>query len=797
MRARPNGQPAKISLSAFLRGVHVPEKYQAGLRARQMMSLSRMTDIILLSSALNMLAIVGLFWNSANRLLLFGWAVFGLIVAIEGWRQHGRYLRRRSQRHGSRRALSDFTLISVLMGIFWGIAPIMVLDEQNVHGQMVMSIVSSGVMFAGGFLLSRLPAAALLFMVPTALGMSVAMFIHAGPASILISVLMLYYLAVLLAGIFWLHRQFVEQYLSEAAIGEQAHLISILIRDFEESTSDMLWQTNVSGALQDIPVLGTAVSSAGPDKGRLPEGVMFMSFFAPGGERDSLETEISARRAFRDIIVPVLSEDGEEKWWSITGKPVFEEDVFTGYRGVASDVTQARQIEARMQRMAHFDGLTGLANRTSMQDRLEQVLRAGPERGLCRALLLMDLDNFKWVNDTLGHQAGDELLRQCARRMLSLCGPSDFCARLGGDEFALIIARETPEALSAFVDMFSGQMAQPYEIWGSVVNCSASVGVRLFEAGLDARRMISHCDMSLYHAKHLGRARWCMFSPTLEREALEKSDIQKGLGLAIERDELRLHLQPVVDAHTHETIAFEALVRWQHPERGLIYPDAFIHHAEENGIMTRLGEWVIREAISHAAHLPEDIRIAINLSGVQMHSATLLPTFMNALAGHGLDASRIEVEVSEAALAGNADIALRRLHQLREHGIAIVLDDFGKGASTLRCLRRFPFDRIKIDCRLVSDVVADTAGVAITQAAVQLARSLGMRCTAEGVETDAQARLLQQIGCDALQGFFVSPAIPADEAAGLLGCPHDPARQHQAAGAASAIAPLRRRSGLA
>ena len=768
MPDREAGRFVRRLSGALLSGPEVPEKYQAGLRARQMASMSRLTDIILLSSALNMMAVVGLFWNSSNRVLLLCWAGFGLAVTMAGIRHHARYRLRSVQRPGSRRALRDFTQISVFMGIFWGIAPLLLLDTGNLHGQMLMAMICAGVMFAGGFLLSRLPSAAVLFMTPTAFGMSVAMFIHAGPSSLLMSVLLLYYLCVLLCGIFWIHRQFVEQYLSDAAVAEQAHLIGILIRDFEESSSDMLWQTDESGIVQDIPLITDRSAPSDAAKDGIPEGGIFLSIFREGEERRILESEINARRAFRDIVVPVHRDDAVECWWSLTGKPLYENDVFAGYRGVASDVTQAKKIEHRMLRMAHFDALTALPNRTSLQERLDSLVAKGSIQGQCQALLLMDLDNFKWVNDTLGHPAGDELLRQTADRMRSFCSPEDFFARLGGDEFALIVSRPDLASLSVFLDTMAARMGNPYDVWGTVVNCSASIGVRLLESGLDARRMISNCDLALYQAKRLGRARWFMFNQDLECEALERSDIQQGLGRALEKDELRLHFQPIMDSLSGEIHAFEALVRWQHPERGLIYPEAFIPHAEENGLIIRLGEWVIREAIAQASAFPESIRIAINISGVQIHSATLIETIRTSISMHGVEPSRIELEVSEAGIASNSDMALQRLHQLKEAGVGIVLDDFGKGSSTLRCLRIFPFDRVKIDCRQISDIEMDRAGLAIMQAGVQLAHSLGISCTAEGVETDRQAMCLREIGCDSLQGFFISPALPCAEAGHFL-----------------------------
>lgn len=769
MPDRQDGTAMLWSFAALIRGVTVPDKHLPGLRARQMASMSRITGIILLSNVLNILAVVGVFLTRTNAFYLFIWAAFGLLIVGVAVFKHLQYLRIEPPRRNNRRALADYTRVSCLMGIIWGAAPLMMLRPDDPSGHMVMGIIAAGMMFAGGFLLSRIPLAAIIFIVPTALGMATALLAAPGPQHALMSVMVLYYLAVLLIAVLWTHRQFVDQYLGEAAIQEQSQLIGLLLRDFEESTSDLLWQTDGEGVLQDIPLIGEAGEPAWTGGGALRRGTAFTGMFRPGKARDALKRALAARQPFRDIVVPLKPKDGRECWWSVTGKPVIENGAFTGFRGVATDVTQSKEIEDRIARMAHFDALTGLPNRITMQEKLDAVLGSPLAPPACRALLLMDLDNFKWVNDTLGHPAGDELLRQMAGRLTSIAGDGDFMARLGGDEFAMIVERGDEEALEAFLDDLTAEMGRPYDIWGSSANCSASIGVRPFDPDtVDARIMMRHADLALYQAKHLGRAKWCMFSDELEERAQARLDIQEELQRAIEQNQLRVYFQPIVDAETHATVACETLVRWEHPERGLVFPGEFIEHAEENGLITRMGEWVIRAALAEAARLPEDMRISVNISPLQIHSATLVSTIVNAIAANGINPARLELEITETALMSNTDVTLRRLHQLRDLGISIALDDFGTGYSSLSYLRAFPFDRIKIDRSFVSDIEARADSQAITLATVNLAKSLGMRCTAEGVETHYQAEYLRQLGCDELQGFFVSRAQPLDHLGHLV-----------------------------
>lgn len=764
MPHREDGSATLWSLKKLMQGIEVPEKHVPALRAQQMNSMSRITNVIILSNVLNIIAILGIFLSYGQIHFLVAWSVCGLIINIGAWLKYRHFLRIDPERRSNRRAIGDFTRVAICNGVLWGLAPIVVLGTADVQGQMVMGIITAGMMFAGGFLLSRIPVAAIYYIVPTGLGLATALMLQTGTKYAILSILMVYYLIVLLVAVAWTHRQFVEQFLRRAAIQDQSQLIGLLLRDFEESTSDTLWQTDADGVLRELPIVGEAADAAWSKSDTLRRGTLFTHVFHPSDARLSLEAAIVARQPFRDQVVPVKCSTGELRWWSVTGKPVIEQGRFMGYRGVAADVTQSKKIEDRIAHMAHFDGLTGLPNRITLQEQLEALLRDLPAAPACRALMMMDLDSFKWVNDTLGHPAGDELLRQVAARIRTLSVPGDVIARLGGDEFAMIVERDSFEALESFLDTFAAKMSEFYDVWGSSANSSASIGVRLFDpATQDSRTMFRQADLALYHAKHLGKAKWCMFEPELERRAQARLDIQDELQRAMERNELRIHFQPIVDAQTHETVACETLLRWEHPERGLVYPGEFIEHAEENGLITRMGEWVIRAALMEATRLPDHVRICVNISPLQVHSASLTSTIISAIAASKLDPGRLELEITETALMSNTDFTLRRLHQLRSLGVRIALDDFGAGFSSLSYLRSFPFDRIKIDRTFVSDIETRSDSQAITQSMVSLARSLGMQCTAEGVETTLQADFLRELGCEELQGFFFSRAQPLEQ----------------------------------
>jgi EAL domain-containing protein (putative c-di-GMP-specific phosphodiesterase class I) len=274
--------------------------------------------------------------------------------------------------------------------------------------------------------------------------------------------------------------------------------------------------------------------------------------------------------------------------------------------------------------------------------------------------------------------------------------------------------------------------------------------------------VLKHADLALYDAKRTGKAQWCMFTNELEATALARVQIEAELERAIDNDELRVYFQPLVEARSHKILGVESLLRWQHPTRGLVFPDEFIELAEDNGLITRMGEWVIRAALTEAARLPESVKVAINISPLQIHSATLISTIVNALATNNISPNRLELEITESVLMTDTEFTLKRLHQIKDLGVRISLDDFGTGYSSLSYLRAFPFDKIKIDKSFVKDIESRPESRAIAMATLSLAKSLGMRCTAEGVETLYQADFLRDHGCDELQGFFISRAQPLD-----------------------------------
>jgi diguanylate cyclase (GGDEF)-like protein/PAS domain S-box-containing protein len=434
------------------------------------------------------------------------------------------------------------------------------------------------------------------------------------------------------------------------------------------------------------------------------------------------------------------------------------------------DITERRRAEKQIAHMARHDALTDLPNRVLLRERLAQALARVP-RGERLAVLYIDLDHFKTVNDTLGHPVGDDLLKAVARRLLDCVRDTDTVARVGGDEFAIIqVAIEAPNDAAILARRLCDAIRSPYEINGHAVIADTSVGIALApDDGVEPNDLLRNADMALYRAKADGRGIYRFFEPEMDARMQARRMLELALRNALPNQEFEIHYQPLIDLARGEITGFEALIRWNHPERGLISPVEFIPVAEDIGLIVLIGEWVIRRACADAASWPDRIKIAINLSPTQLLSANLVPTVMGALASSGLAPGRLEIEITEAVLIHATEATLATLHRLRGLGVNISMDDFGTGYSSLRHLRSFPFDKIKIDRCFIKDLGAGDGSAAIIQAVTGLARSLNMATTAEGVETEEQLRHVRSLGCTQMQGFLFSPPVKPGEIPRLLG----------------------------
>ncbi len=437
--------------------------------------------------------------------------------------------------------------------------------------------------------------------------------------------------------------------------------------------------------------------------------------------------------------------------------------------GVAIDVTERGEAEARIAHMAHHDPLTELPNRTLFNVRLSEAL-ARARRGEQFALFCLDLDRFKDINDTLGHPIGDALLRAVTDRLRAGIRPTDTLARMGGDEFALIQSRlEQPDDAIALAERLIAALQEPFELEGYHVTSGSSIGIAIApDDGTDGDSLLRRADMALYAAKGDGRGCYRLFERHMDAELQARRTLELDLRQALARDEFVLFYQPLVRAADGTLSGFEALLRWQHPTRGLVPPDHFIPQAEAAGLLVPIGAWVLRDACIEAARWPHRARVAVNLSAMQVTGEALVDTVLAALRESGLDPRRLELEITETAMLQDTEVTLATLHELKALGVSIAMDDFGTGYSSLSYLQRFPFDKVKIDRSFTTHLGTQRESAAIVSAVIELCGSLDMRTTAEGVETAAQFEALVRIGCTEAQGYYFSRPRPAADIPAMI-----------------------------
>jgi diguanylate cyclase (GGDEF)-like protein len=456
-----------------------------------------------------------------------------------------------------------------------------------------------------------------------------------------------------------------------------------------------------------------------------------------------------------------IVELGNGKTFKIRHRPMPD----GGWVATHEDITEQRRSEVKIEYMAHHDALTDLANRVLLNERLEQALGQRIHREEMVAVHHLDLDQFKAVNDTFGHPAGDKLLKIVADRLRTLVRETDTIARMGGDEFVVVQAPiADPAEATSLAQRIIASMSEPFDLDGHQAVIGASVGIAVGPSdGLKPDRLLRNADLALYRAKGDGRGTFRFFEAAMDLQMQTRRIMERDLRKALPAGEFELYYQPVVNLASGDISGFEALIRWNHPEQGLVSPAAFIPLAEETSFIVPMGEWVIRQACATAAQWPGDLSVAVNISAAQFRYPGLMQVIVGALATSGLQPTRLEIEITETVLLRNRETTLAVLHQLRELGVRIAMDDFGTGYSSLTYLQCFPFDKIKIDRSFVKDITENAGSLNIVRAVAALAKGMGMTATAEGIETREQLDRITCEGCTEMQGFLFSRPLPASE----------------------------------
>lgn len=560
--------------------------------------------------------------------------------------------------------------------------------------------------------------------------------------------------------------------IAEFGVAEKDEVVSLLLREFEENGADWLWQVDTARRAR---LISTRFAFALDRSASEAEGMPLLELIAgdswqsgqfPNSLHDFAEL-LKNKNSFSNQIVEV-SISGEQRWWELSGMPMRDKrGNFIGFRGVGRDVTKQRESSEKIAYLARFDALTALPNRVQVNDALGEALRYAERWHTKCAFMMIDLDRFKGVNDSLGHLVGDKLLAQVSSRLQNIVGDGQLCGRLGGDEFAIVIHDANDEHL---VDNVAKQVIQdlsaPYRVDSHTLYIGASVGSAVGPRdGGTVEELMRNADLALYRSKDEGGGGHYRFENYLNTSVDERRELESALQGALDRNELELHFQPVVSADSEQVVSFEALLRWNSAEYGLVSPDKFVPLAEETRMIVPMGRWVMHQACLEACNWPDHVKVAVNISPEQLLEPGFSEDVVKVLSETGLKPKRLEIEVTENVFLRDASMARAALEQIIALGCSVALDDFGTGYSSLRYLRKLRFSTIKVDHTFVQGAARKRPeSIAVIRAVVAMAQSLDFTTTAEGVENATEVEVIRDLGCDKIQGYYYGRPMSARDA---------------------------------
>ncbi|MFD1950049.1 putative bifunctional diguanylate cyclase/phosphodiesterase [Sphingomonas arantia] len=704
--------------------------------------------------------IAALFAGSVPLPGLFAWLITtALLLALDLARIRAR------TRPGDPDGLLLHGIRSTGLGLLWALPPALFAIGGSTEQQLAACLLSCALMALTALTTGTVPGVLMLFLVPSSIGLSIML---ARTGSPLLALLPPVYAGLLGASGLGVGRAFIARHWADQALEDKSEVVRLLLRDFEDSAADWLWQ--VDSAKRLVSVSPRFAHAAARDPARL-EGMPLLRLLSDGPADESgtaalrnLVALMNARERFSNLVFQIVV-NGDARSWSLSAAPRYDADgAFLGYRGVGSDITEQQRSAEKIDRLARIDALTGLPNRREFMDSLRLGIgRALGDRHPC-ALLLIDLDKFKPVNDTLGHPVGDRVLKLVAERLRTLITDEDVCGRMGGDEFAILLARVTPGAVDGLGDAIIAALSAPFEVDGNLIRIGASLGSALAPRdGRSVETLVRNADLALYRAKDDGRGTMRRYDPSLLIHAEHRRMMEAALREALDiGDQFHLAYQPVVCATTGAIDSFEALIRWSHPTLGDLAPGDFLPVAQEAQLAGRIGEWVLRTACREATAWPDQIRLSVNLALAQLHDAQFTATVLSALSDAGLAPHRLELEVSESFFLSDSATILPTLDALQALGIRLVLDDFGVGYAALGHVRVGRFSAIKIDTSFVrGSTDGRRESLAVVRAGVAMADALGVATVAEGAESHADLTRMQALGLDRIQGHYAGSPMTA------------------------------------
>lgn len=731
------------------------------IRHEHLSAVVRLTPIAMVANMGNASLVMWSFKGQWTTGLIAWWAVMMTLatLSLASWAK----FRHRRSTQVSCRGIHRSTLNAVILALVWGIMPVVWFAGAGHSQQLLIAALFTGMMGAGTFVLGALPLASLAYVLIFAAASVLTLVRAQEPQTLLIALLVgLYALMVLLSGItYW--RKATALLLSQNEAVRHEQMLAVMLQDFEQSSTDALWESTVDGRLRQPSARLAKLLHTDADKLQGASLAHWLQRYATHGG-DMVGQALAKGVPFHNAAV-VLEHSGQRCHLTFQGKPLFDElGQPAGWRGVVSDRTAVAQAQEQLHRQANTDSLTQLANRFALHAAIAGQLQAKPPTG---ALLLLDLDHFKTVNDSFGHSVGDALLTSVAQRLQQQAPADSLVARLGGDEFAVLLPHNQGEDGSTQAQLLAARLVtalgRTHQVGDRKLRVGASVGIAELDGEVTTvDELLVRADIALYDAKSQGRGRSAQYTRTLRERTRRRAEVEDGLRRAVRNEELSLHWQPKVDLSTWKITGTEALLRWESPQLGKVSPGEFIPIAEQDGLMDLIGLWALRHACECGQNQLSGVRVAVNVSPVQLADPQFVLMVQSVLESTGLPADRLELEITESIFIEDTETALRRLHDLHALGVRVALDDFGTGYSSLSYLCRFPFSTLKIDRSFVEEAMVRPEALAVVHHIAQLARSLRMRTVCEGVETQEQLAMVIAAGIDEAQGYLLSAPRPLD-----------------------------------
>ena len=747
----PDGESLGVASSEISEG-------SSPLRDAQLIARGEFAPFFAAANSVASILMAMILFGHVATTYLVGWAVAVVVVNLGAMQ----LARTQAVTHVGRsgRKVPKWLMIGdiVTRAFMWLSLPVLFFPSLSSESQVVAATLIAG-LGIGALGLVVVPTCVTAWMAIFTAGLSYALLVGRSNVPLDNMIAILFTLGVAIFGVLTVARWAFGQLKTNADFGSQSESASLLLQEYEQRGVGWLWQVDGENRVTYISSRMTALL------GRPAGQLLGHSLPALLGGHAELGRVLLAKQPFNSLEMELKTARGE-RWISMAGDPIIDTaGRFEGFRGVGSDITEIRHTQERLTHLANVDVLSGLPNRGRVRQLLGEALRQATTGNVPCAIMFLDLDGFKPVNDTFGHPKGDAVLQAVAKRLCDQVGPDGHVGRMGGDEFAIVLAdAQSRHKVEQLADGIIKSIAEPYMIDQTEIRIGVSIGCAFGPIdGATVDDLILKADLALYEAKGAGRGVVKYFSSELQTEQDDRVRLETDLRGAIAARQFHLVYQPLVNAKTQKLIGFEALIRWNHPQRGFVPPNVFIPVAEEAGLMPVIGEWVIDEACRAAASWPEPITVALNVSPKQILPA--LPNVVSqALGRHKLPANRLELEVTEGVFLGDNGATLDVLKRLRALGVGIALDDFGTGYSSIGYLNKAVFHKLKIDGSFVREAGSRPENVAIIQSIVQLAKSFRMSITAEGVETAEDFERMRDLGCDTIQGYLFGRPLAYDRA---------------------------------